>query len=154
MKKATNPLFVHLILGLSVIVWSGGIVVAKNILNEVPPLFSRRSSLALTFHIAWTGTIGLIPFAVWESQQLGVSRLSPSAWLAIIYMGVLCSAVAFLVWNWALTRIEASQVGVYVYIEPVVTVLLASIFLSEALTWPVVIGGGVVLSGVAAVGRC
>jgi drug/metabolite transporter (DMT)-like permease len=127
--------------------WAGYSVVGR-------PLFSRNSSLAATFHITWIGTLGLIPLAVWEARQLGMSSPSLSVWLAVVYMGVLCSAVALLAWNWALTQIEASQVGVYVYIEPVVTVLLASIFLNEALTWPVVIGGGLVLGGIAFVSRC
>lgn len=131
---------------LTALAWAGYSVVGK-------PLFSRNPSLATTFHVTWIGTLGLIPLAVWEGRQLGVSGLSPSAWLAVAYMGVLCSAVAFLIWNWALSQIEASQVGVYVYIEPLVTVLLASIFLGEAVTWPVVIGGGLVLGGIAFVGR-
>jgi drug/metabolite transporter (DMT)-like permease len=144
--QLTNQRLGDLMILVIALAWAGYSVVGK-------PLFSHNPYLVVTFHVTWIGTLGLIPLAVWERRQLGVSCLSPSAWLAVVYMGVLCSAVAFLAWNWALSRIEASQVGVYVYIEPVVTVLLASVFLGEALIWPVVIGGGLVLGGIAVVAR-
>jgi len=65
--------------------WAGYSVVGK-------PLFGREPSLAATFHITWIGTLSLIPLAVREARRLRMSGLSPSAWLAVVYMGVFCSA--------------------------------------------------------------
>ncbi len=81
------------------------------------------------------------------------SRLSPSGWLAIGFLGVFCSGLAYIFWYDALAEIDASQVAAFIYIEPLVTVVAASIVLSEAISLSTMLGGLLILLGVSLVNR-
>ena len=48
--------------------------------------------------------------------------------------------IAYFVYNFALTRIDASRAAVYIYFEPVVAVLLGVTLLGESLSWQTISG--------------
>jgi drug/metabolite transporter (DMT)-like permease len=56
--------------------------------------------------------------------------------------------LSYAIWFSALARTDASKVAVFSNLQPVATALAAWVFLSEPLTWEVVVGGGLVLLGV------
>lgn len=62
-----------------------------------------------------------------------------------------CDRIAVFVYNVALTKIDASRVAVYIYFEPVVTVLLSIFLLGERLNWPTLAGALAIGVSVAAV---
>lgn len=77
-----------------------------------------------------------------------VSRLSARGWTAVIFLGVFCSGLAYVFWYDALSRLPSSQVGTFLYIEPLVTVAIAAAMLGEKLTLPTLAGGVAILVGV------
>lgn len=77
-----------------------------------------------------------------------VSRLSSRGWTAVVFLGVLCSGLAYIFWYDALSRLPSSQVGTFLYIEPLVTVAIAAAMLGEKLTLPTLAGGVAILVGV------
>lgn len=77
-----------------------------------------------------------------------VSRLSARGWMAVIFLGVFCSGLAYVFWYDALSRLPSSQVGTFLYIEPLVTVAIAAAMLGEKLTLPTLAGGVAILIGV------
>ncbi len=82
-----------------------------------------------------------------------VARLTINGWLAVGFLGVFCTGLAYLFYYDALQIIPASRVGVFIYIEPLVTVVLAAIILPEPLNLPTLLGGGIILLGVWLVNR-
>jgi drug/metabolite transporter (DMT)-like permease len=74
--------------------------------------------------------------------------LSGSGWLAIAFLGVFCSGLAYIFWYDALQNLPVAQAGAFVYIEPFITVIVAAILLDEALYWISLMGGGLILAGV------
>ncbi|MGC8856158.1 MAG: DMT family transporter [Anaerolineae bacterium] len=82
-----------------------------------------------------------------------ISRLSLNGWLAVLFLGLFCSGLAYIAWYDALQALSAAQTGVFLYIEPLVAVLVAAIILSEAITWASLLGGAVILFGVWLVNR-
>ncbi len=72
-------------------------------------------------------------------------------WLALGYLIVFGSMVAFTSYVWLLANAPISLVATYAYINPVVAVFLGWLVLAEPVTAPVVIGGGVVVLSVALV---
>ena len=50
--------------------------------------------------------------------------LTPSAIVGTLYLALVISAGAYLVWNWALARVEASRAAPFLTIQPVVGALL------------------------------
>ena len=72
-------------------------------------------------------------------------------WLALGYLVVFGSMVAYTSYVWLLAHAPISLVATYAYVNPVVAVFLGWLVLSEPVTSPVVVGGGVVVLAVAIV---
>jgi len=83
----------------------------------------------------------------------GVSQLTVRGWLALGFLGIFCSGFAYIFWYDALESLPASQVGAFLYIEPLVGVLAAAVILGEPLIWASIAGGTIILLGVWLVNR-
>jgi drug/metabolite transporter (DMT)-like permease len=81
------------------------------------------------------------------------AHLSLNAWLGIGFLGVICSGIAYVFYYDALQVIPASQAGVFLYLEPLVTLVVAAIILGEPLLLVSLLGGVVILLGVWMVNR-
>ena len=64
---------------------------------------------------------------------------------------VVLAALAYFAYNTALSRIDASKAAVYIYFEPVVTVLFGVTLLGEPLSWQIIVGAVVIAASVALV---
>jgi len=82
-----------------------------------------------------------------------ISRLSTSGWIGVAFLGIFCSGLAYIAWYDGLQAIAASQVGAFLYLEPLVAVVVAAVILSEPVTWASLLGGVVILIGVYLVNR-
>ncbi|MFJ6573861.1 EamA family transporter [Streptomyces sp. NPDC091292] len=90
----------------------------------------------------------LLGLARGEQRGLDLGTVSTRSWLALAYLIVFGSLVAFTAYAWLLLSAPLSLVATYAYVNPVVAVLLGSLVLGEALTWPILLGGAVVVLGV------
>jgi drug/metabolite transporter (DMT)-like permease len=82
-----------------------------------------------------------------------ISQLSINGWLGIIFLGVACSGLAYIFWYDGLQAIPASQVGAFLYLEPLVAMGVAAIILGEPILAVSLFGGGTILLGVWLVNR-
>jgi drug/metabolite transporter (DMT)-like permease len=82
-----------------------------------------------------------------------IGQLSLSGWLGILFLGVACSGLAYIFWYDALKAVPASQVGSFLYLEPLVAVIVAALLINEPVFWVSIIGGGTILLGVWLVNR-
>ena len=73
--------------------------------------------------------------------------------LALLFLGIFCSGLAYIFWYDALQALPAAQAGVVLYLEPLVTVAVASTILFEPLYWSTFLGGVIILAGVWLVNR-
>jgi drug/metabolite transporter (DMT)-like permease len=76
-----------------------------------------------------------------------------SGWYAVIFLGVACSGLAYVFWYDALQAVPVSQVGAFLYLEPLVAVLVAFAILGEQLILASLLGGAAILIGVWLVNR-
>jgi drug/metabolite transporter (DMT)-like permease len=74
-------------------------------------------------------------------------------WVAIVFLGILCSGIAYIFWYDALKDLPVAQTGAFLYLEPIVTVIVASMVLAEPLLLASAIGGITILVGVWLVNR-
>lgn len=82
-----------------------------------------------------------------------IANLTRDGWMAVLFLGVICSGLAYIFWYDALQALPSAQVGVFLYIEPVVTVIVAGIILGEPLITALLAGGAIILLGVWLVNR-
>lgn len=71
----------------------------------------------------------------------------------VVYLVVFGSLLAFTSYAWLLRNAPVKLIGTYAYANPVVAVLLGTVFLSEPITWQMLVGGGVVIAAVALIVR-
>lgn len=82
-----------------------------------------------------------------------IAHLTAGGWVGITFLGVVCSGVAYVFWYDALQALPAAQLGVFLYIEPMVTVIVAALMLDEPLLAATLAGGAAILLGVWLVNR-
>lgn len=82
-----------------------------------------------------------------------ITKLTVDGWIGIAFLGIFCSGLAYIAWYDGLQAIAASQVGAFLYLEPLVAVIVAAAILSEPVTWASLAGGAVILLGVYLVNR-
>ena len=83
-----------------------------------------------------------------------ISKLSINGWMGVAFLGIFCSGLAYIAWYDGLQSIAASQVGAFLYLEPLVAVVVAAAILAdEPITWVSLLGGAIILIGVYLVNR-
>jgi drug/metabolite transporter (DMT)-like permease len=120
---------------------------SKRWMRDIPPLVMTGGTML-------SGAIGLLLLSLIDPNMNrwgDVAKLDAVQWLALVFLSLGCSVIAYFVYNVALTKIDASRVAVYIYFEPVVTVLLSIFLLDERLNWPTLAGALAIGVSVAAV---
>ncbi len=101
------------------------------------------SPMVMTGGTMISGTIGLLLLSLTDpihNRWADITRLDTIQWVALFFLALGCSVVAYFLYNSALTRIEASRAAVYIYFEPVVAVVLGVTLLGESLSWQTIFG--------------
>lgn len=80
-------------------------------------------------------------------------QLDSRGWMAMIYLGILTTGLAYIAWFDALSQLPAAQTGAFLFIEPLTSMVVAAIILSEKITLVSVLGGVVILFGIWMVNR-
>lgn len=110
------------------------------------------SSGALMLVEYTVASIVLAPFVV-AAYARGDVPSSGSAYVGLITLGVVHTAIAGFIFLGGLRRVRTDHAAILTYIEPVSAVFFAALFLGEALTALTLIGGGLVVAGGLGVAR-
>jgi drug/metabolite transporter (DMT)-like permease len=116
-----------------------------------PRLRMPRDALLSTGIQQLAGGIVLLVFgaAMGELAHLEPATWSTGSLLALAYLVVFGSLVAFTAYSWLLQHASVSLVSTYAYVNPVVAVLLGAVVLAEPITPSIVIGAAVIIAAVA-----
>ncbi|MGA7522694.1 MAG: EamA family transporter [Acidobacteriaceae bacterium] len=105
-----------------------------------------RSPLSVTCWTLLTGTAMLIPWVLLQDGLPPVRGLGWTVWGAIAASGLVCTALATLLWNWGLHRVPASRAGVFLNIEPALGSILGVFVLGDRLGPGAWIGGALIIT--------
>lgn len=112
------------------------------------PLVRRYGAPTAT---AWSAVVGLVAIAPWAGPAVldqDWAGLSLGGWAALVYASALSMLVAYSAWAWAIARRGVGRTAPYLFLVPIVTGLLAAIFLDESFGALKLGGGMLVLLGV------
>ena len=101
--------------------YASGPLVVRRYLADLAPLGPAAAALA-------TSAILLTPPAL---VSLPAEGASTSAVAAVVVLGVVCSAIAFLLFFFLIAEVGAPRASVMTYIHPVVALVLGVLFLGE-----------------------
>jgi drug/metabolite transporter (DMT)-like permease len=90
----------------------------------------------------------IIPFNLNSETINSVINLSFISWGWVLFLGIFCSGIAYVIWAQALRDMESAKVGAFLYFEPLVTVVAAWIYLNEEITLLMILSGLLITAGV------
>lgn len=110
-----------------------------------PPLVQALMVVLIGDALAWLA----VPFA---ERPFRLPQL-PLTWIALVWLGLLGSCVAYLLYFYLINTWGATRATVVTYVFPVVGLLLGSVFLNEVADWRLLLGTGLVVAGITIVNR-
>ena len=66
---------------------------------------------------------------------------------SIAYLGILGSALSYLLWNYAIKHLGSVRATTYIYLEPLVTMAVAAVMLGDSITWIALLGAVLIIGG-------
>ncbi len=111
-------------------------------------LLSRYSPLTITTFQALAAVLIFFPLASLELFTHQWGETNAFTFMAVVYLALFCSVLAFFLWNYGISRLEASRAAVFTNLVPVFTVFGAYFLLGEKIYAGQMIGGALVIGGV------
>ncbi|WP_078431168.1 DMT family transporter [Metabacillus halosaccharovorans] len=131
----------YLLMLLSTLNWAIYSVLLKKLSIPLSPL-------VITFYMSTIGFILTFPFLIRNKGWESLSHLQTGEWAHLFFLGIFVSGVAYWYWAKALHVLEATQVSVFLYLEPLATLIAAVVLLHEKIILISVIGGIIIIIGV------
>lgn len=94
------------------------------------------------------GALTFLPFVRGELEKWGFSQLNVNGWIGILFGIFFSSALAYYLFNDAIRKINAEEVGLFTYIDPVAAVLIAALLLDEYPNLYFIFGSFLVFGGI------
>jgi drug/metabolite transporter (DMT)-like permease len=135
-------LFGDLLMLGAVLSWVGYTLLAERLVPRFPGVF-------LTWKIMTVGAFTLLPGALVEFSLVPFGFPSLAAWAGIVFLGVFCSALGYLAWNYAIPILGVDRTNILIYLIPLVGVLAGVWGLAEPFTARIALGGVLIVGGVA-----
>ncbi|RST60429.1 DMT family transporter [Siminovitchia terrae] len=127
---------------IAALTWALMSVLVKRLPNDY-------SQIVVTTYSTLVALIVLTPFVLPRLHIINISQLThPTIWGGLLYLGIVSTAIAFLLWNRGLLMLNASSGGIYFFFQPVVGTLLGWLLLGESIGVTFWIGSILILSGV------
>lgn len=110
---------------------------------------NHYSSLQITIMSTIIAIICLTPVVFTNTASLvNIDFLEPKIILSLLYLGVISTALAFVMWNRGLTLVNSSSSGLFFLLQPIVGTLLGWLFLKESVSIGFFIGAILIIGSV------
>lgn len=137
---APNPVLGNFFEFLAMVCATGYTIMLKKLSSRYDPFF-------LTAIQAFAGTIFYLPLLFFGRSILPL-RYDPVPALSILYLGVFVTIGAYGLYNYALSKVPASQASAFINLIPVFTVIMGSMILGERFTPFQYLASAIVIGGV------
>jgi len=104
--------------------------------------------------LAWVATFAApqlfaASFILEEGQVAAIRNAGPVNWGVILYLGLIMTALAYVMWYHVLAKCEVNKLAPFLLLNPLATVVASILFLGEELTVTTATGGAIVIAGIA-----
>ncbi len=128
---------------LAAVSYASASVFARRTMREISPLVQAFVPMAIADAIVWSAAI--------QVGDPGRLPAQPLTWVALLWLGLLGSCVAYLLYYTLLHAVGATRATMVTYVFPVVGVTLGVLFLDEPADWHLLAGALLVVASLAVV---
>ncbi len=89
------------------------------------PLMAKYKAQTVIKWVFFFAMLVVVPFTFREFMEVDWAHIPAEAWLAIIYVVVFTTFIAYLLNTWALHHVNSSVVGIYAYLQPLFASIMA-----------------------------
>jgi drug/metabolite transporter (DMT)-like permease len=113
------------------------------------PILAHYRVVTFTAAVFRYGAILIVLLALPDLSRFEPARVPPLAWGCLAGVIVLCTVIPYLLNSWALARTHASRVAFYVFLQPLISTVLAILVLGEFLSAKTVLAAMLIFAGLA-----
>ena len=153
------------LIGVGLVVFSGSVILQINPLGDflsimaalmwaiycliLKPLGNRYSTTFITRKVFIYSILSVMVYFLFDPLMMDVKVLThPIVLLNLFFLGIVASMLCFIAWNAAVKVLGPSRTANYIYVQPMSTLVLSSIILSEIITLTSLIGAACIIGGV------
>lgn len=136
-----NGLLGNILAFLAALSWACYCIILKRVQG-------RHSTLSITRKVMIYGTLCALPVMLFEPVTPISILLRTDVLLNMLFLALICSMAAFFIWNLVIKKIGAIRSSNYLYLDPIVSIIMGAIVLNEKVGLVAVIGCALVLLGV------
>jgi drug/metabolite transporter (DMT)-like permease len=112
------------------------------------PVLSRHSPLRVSTWAVGFGTLGMLPFGLWQLISFDTSRVSAGTVGLFLYCTLLAAAASNVVMFEAVRTLGPARAVLFQFLVPAFAVVFAALFLGEAIVLGQIAGGAVIVAGI------
>ena len=153
------------LLGVGLVVFSGSVILQINPLGDflsimaalmwavycliLKPLGTRYSTAFITRKVFIYSILSVMVYFIFDPLNTNMEILThPVVVMNLLFLGIVASMLCFIAWNAAVKVLGPSRTANYIYVQPMSTLVLSSIILSEVITLTSLIGAACIIGGV------
>ena len=153
------------LIGVGLVVFSGSVILQINPLGDflsimaalmwaiycliLKPLGKRYPTTFITRKVFIYSILSVMVYFLFDPLMMDVETLTnPIVLLNLFFLGIVASMLCFIAWNAAVKVLGPSRTANYIYVQPMSTLVLSSIILSEIITLTSLIGAACIIGGV------
>ena len=153
------------LIGVGLVVFSGSVILQINPLGDflsimaalmwaiycliLKPLGKRYPTTFITRKVFIYSILSVMVYFLFDPLMMDVETLTnPIVLLNLFFLGIVASMLCFIAWNAAVKILGPSRTANYIYVQPMSTLILSSIILSEIITLTSLIGAACIIGGV------
>jgi drug/metabolite transporter (DMT)-like permease len=114
----------------------------------VKPLMQKYNAITVMSRVFLVGCLGVVPFGWGQVMSADFSSFPASIWAAIAFVVIGVTILAYLLNVWAMKYASPSLVGVYIYMQPVIAILIAVSLGKDTFTWQKALYAAMIFGGV------
>jgi drug/metabolite transporter (DMT)-like permease len=141
LSASVEHVYGNLLVFIAVLAWSLYTVYGRR-------LIASYGAIESTALILVGGTIAFLPIGIVSMAEFPFASLSTASWMQILYLSLITSVLSYLLWYYALGRVEAGKVALFTNLQPILTTALAVALLGQDVTFLFILGGGIAITGV------
>jgi drug/metabolite transporter (DMT)-like permease len=131
---------------LSVICWAVYMSYSRQLVQQFEPLTFITVLMTV-------GALIVLPIGIYPALTYDYSQISAEAWWGYVYLTIGSSAVSYLLLVFALKKMHASRVAIYINAQPVFTTLISLSIGTDEPSWSFLTGGLLVVTGIYVLNR-